>query len=779
MKTRMPAAVLTFAFVLSCTAGAADGAQVLWFEAEAFNATGQWSNDSQHCDLMGSPYLLATGVGRPVADATTTAKIPAAGTYRLWVRCRDWLPSHSPGRFQVALGGKASEVTFGQAETDQWQWVDGGSFDLAPGNLEVRLHDLTGWWGRCDAIVLATAGFTPSGDKKGLAAERLKYAGAGPQIKDMGGYDVVVVGGGPAGMGAAIAAARNGVKVAFIQDRPVLGGNSSSEIQVPPMGYIGRPPDRRNVTGITEELFPPQGWHNFGDSAHYEKVVRAEEDISLLLNTRAVAVEMHDKTRIKAVIGLDVRSGRRLRFSAPLFIDTTGHGWIGYYAGAEYRMGQEARAEFDESLAPVKAGSRTMGNSLYKAVFATRNEPLPFDCPNWAYQWKQPADFEAAGSHRRTSLLVRPENFDRPSRGKGRNPGNDMNGAILHAWWVEYGGIKNTIEDAEHIRDELFRISIGMWSYAKNHNPATKDRNARRELVWLNYVPGVRESRRLVGDYIMCQQDYDKQIVHPDTVAFTDWGPDVHHPEGFWVKGNDCIHVYKGRRTSIPFRTLYSKNIENLFMAGRCHSATHIALGGTRVMRPMCATGQAAGTAAAIATKYKTTPRGVYQKHIKKLQETLINDGCRLMGEDGMREPPGTPVTSPKGIVIDEKKAELTGNWVAGDQKQVAGPEYRHDGNDGKGEKRARFTLSVPKPADYKVILLYPAFGNRASNTPVTLTIDGQDKVFSVNQKRAEDGGHLLGTFRIAKTAKLVVSNQDTDGYVIVDGVQLVEAAGD
>jgi len=130
----------------------------------------------------------------------------------------------------------------------------------------------------------------------------------------------------------------------------------------------------------------------------------------------------------------------------------------------------------------------------------------------------------------------------------------------------------DTIRDAEKIRDELFRINIGLWNYARNHNPRTVETNRSRELVWLNYVPGVRESRRLIGDYIMSQKDYDSRIPHKDTVAFTDWGPDVHHPEGFWVKGNDCIHVYQGKRTGIPYRTLYSRNITNLFMAGRCHS---------------------------------------------------------------------------------------------------------------------------------------------------------------------------------------------------------------
>ncbi len=628
--------------VLISASCAPAASQVVWQEAESMADTGKWSNDPQHIDIMGSAYLLATGVGRPVDDAVTTLTIPGTGTYALWVRCRDWLPSHSPGRFQVLINGRASSVTFGKADDDVWRWINGGDFKLEKGAAELRLHDNTGWWGRCDAIVLAPGGFKPSNGKEELAAQRLKYAGVSPGVEDTGTYDLVVVGGGPAGMGAAIAAARNGIKVALIQDRPVLGGNSSSEIEIPPMGYIGNPPDRRNVTGITQELFPPQGWDNFADSKKMERIVRAEENISLFLNTRAVSVNMKGRTRIASVIAINVHTGQRMRFSAPLFADTTGHGWIGYYAGAEYLMGQEARRQFNESLAPVEAGNRTMGNNLYKAVFAERKVSAPFECPEWAYQWTAPADFEPLGSHRRTKAIVRPENFDKPSRGKGRNPGNDINGAISHAWWVEYGGMKNTIEDAEQIRDELFRISIGLWNYAKNHNPATKDKNLKRELVWLNYVTGIRESRRLVGDYILSQKDYDEQIVHDDTVAFTDWGPDVHHPEGFWVRGNDCIHVYQGRRTSIPYRTLYSKNIENLFMAGRCHSATHIAFGGTRVMRPCCAMGQAAGTAAAIATRHEATPRAVYEKHIEQLQDTLIRDGCRLMSKDGsMREPPG------------------------------------------------------------------------------------------------------------------------------------------
>ena len=689
------ACVVGLALASAPAAAAARG--VVWMEAESFANTGRWSNDSQHVDLMGSPYLLATGVGKPVADAVTIRKVPAAGTYRLWVRCRDWLPEYHPGQFQVMVAGKCSAATFGKAENDKWQWVDGGTFDLPAGNVEVRIHDLTGWYGRCDAVVLAAGDFKPANEPKQLAAQRLAQLGVSASAKAMGPYDLVVVGGGPAGIGAALAAARNGCKVAFVQDRPVLGGNASSEIEIPPMGYIGNPPDKVNVTGIAEEIFPEQGWSSFADSQKIERIVRAEPNITLLLNTRATGVEMASPETIKCVLALDVRTGQRLAISAPLVADCTGHGWIGFYAGAEFRQGQEPRAEFGESMAPVKAGSLTMGNSLYKAIIAERKpaatastddakdaKGVPFDCPPWAYQWTKSSDFEPRGSHRRSKTIDRPVNFDAPSRGKGRNPGDSADGAIIHSWWIELGGMQNTVGDAEAIRDELLRVTLGMWNYAKNHNPKTVAKNANRELVWINYVPGVRESRRLVGDYIMSQRDYDTQTIHADTAAFTDWGIDVHHPEGYWVRGNDCMHVYGGRRTSIPYRTLYSKNIANLFMAGRCHSATHIAMGGTRVMRPMCATGQAAGTAAAVATAHNTTPRGVYQNHIGELQQAMLRDGCYLLGvknadqADLALTAEATASSSAKGA----EPANAINGWnrVVGDDRNAWAPDPKADG---------------------------------------------------------------------------------------------------
>ncbi|MHC4528364.1 MAG: FAD-dependent oxidoreductase, partial [Planctomycetota bacterium] len=303
---------LICAFVVLAGAASSAWASVVWLEAEQFAETGGWSNDSQFVDIMGSPYLLATGLGKGVDDAVTTAHIPTAGKYHLWVRCKDWLPPHSPGQFQIRVANKPSPVTFGAAQTDTWQWVDGGTFELGAGDVEVRLHDLTGWWGRCDAVILAHEVFKPANDLEALARQRAKYLGVSAAPKQMGPYDAVVVGGGLAGCGAAVSAARNGCKVAFIQDRPVLGGNSSSEIQVPVMGHCTwwefnkYDPD---ITGLIEEFYPEIG--QTARSKEIETIVRAEKNISLFLNTRATGVEMLAEGAIKSVLALDVKTGRR------------------------------------------------------------------------------------------------------------------------------------------------------------------------------------------------------------------------------------------------------------------------------------------------------------------------------------------------------------------------------------------------------------------------------------------------------------------------------------
>ncbi|MCM8538312.1 MAG: FAD-dependent oxidoreductase [Lentisphaeraceae bacterium] len=624
---------------------------VIWQEAESLENTGGWANDPQHIDIMGSPYLLSVGLGETVEDASGKISVPQSDEYTLWVRCRDWFPSHSPGQFQVSINGQASNVIFGKAKNDQWQWFNGGKFNLKSGTADLIIHDKTGWWGRVDAIVLSTGNFKPANDLKRLNQQRIKYNGVSTEVKEMGHYDLVVVGGGSAGMGAALGAARNGAKVAFIQDRPMLGGNASSEIQVPPMGtQTEHPVDRANVTGLAEELYPIQGRGVFGDSSHYLKLVEAEANIDLFLNTRAIDVTMKDKKTISSVIAIDVKTGQRMSFQAPLFADTTGHGWIGYYTGAEYRHGTESRHEFGESMAPVKANKFTMGNSLYKIQFQKQKSPVTFSTPAWAYQWTKPSDFDSKFSIYAKDTK-RAKAYDKAVKGRG-NKVNRLGGA--YTWFLELGGTEDTVNDAEKIRDHLFRVHIGIWGYQKNYSQVEKTKNLK--MTWMNYVPGVRESRRLMGDYIMTQKDFEERTIHHDSIAFTDWGLDDHHPHGFFTKGTFVLHPYKGRRVNIPYRSLYSRNIDNLFMAGRCMSVSHVALTGVRVERPLTATGQAVGIAAAIASREKTTPRGVLKSHLDELQQTLLKNGCFI---------PKLKNQDPKDLALSSftKNREIIDGW--------------------------------------------------------------------------------------------------------------------
>jgi hypothetical protein len=651
---------------------------VVWMEAEAFEHTGGWVNDPQFVDLMGSPYLLANGVDRPVEDAFSFVTIPSEGTYTLWVRCKDWLPEYSPGTFTLAVNGQKSEVTFGKSNDDQWKWIDGGQFTVPKGQCEIRLQDTSGWWGRCDAIVLTNdPSFVPANDLLKLELQRVRYFDPYKTAKTIKKGDVVVVGGGLAGSAAAVQAARLGCNVVLLQDRPVLGGNASSEIQVAPGGDNSREPLDPMETGIIEDFYTgtDRGFdHDW--SAGIEKTVLFEPNIDLRLNTRAINVIMSDEKTIDAVVAIDVNSGQRMIFPGEIFIDCTGDGWIGFWSGAVYRKGRESQSEFNESLAPVKSDKRTMGNTLMVAKFID-SDTTPFVCPPWAPdQWKSKEDFEKVGTHfglnqveypldkdemglalrftygagaRNTFLSsssdvpesdgssqVRmmpstPDHYRQYDKGKGYLPRN-KDGAFFQ-WWAEHGGMMDTIYDAEKIRDELFLINLGMWNYVKNHDPKFKEENKSRRLSFINHVPGKRESRRLVGDYIMTQWDYEERVIHDDNVAYGGWGIDTHHPRGFWKKGEMYYSAYRGHKVSIPFRSLYSRNIDNLMMAGRNISLSHVALGGVRVMRTTCLMGQATGAAASVCIENNVKPREAARNHIAEIQQRLMKAGTYIMGQ--------------------------------------------------------------------------------------------------------------------------------------------------
>lgn len=318
-------------------------------EAEMFANLGGWDLDQQSMDVMGSPYLLAHGLGIPVKDATTTANFPAPGKYRVWARTRDWVAPWkapgAPGKFQVIVNGKALETTFG-INGAEWAWQDGGVVEVAS-EAKVALHDLTGFAGRCDALLFAKdLHFNPPNKTKALAAFRLVALGVPAKPDDGGEYDLVVVGGGVAGTSAAVSAARQGLNVALVQDRPVLGGNSSSEVRVWPEGHTRQKPFL-HVGEIVEEICPPKsaGTGNAKGGEIYQderkmRVVKAEPRLKLFLEHRVQKVESKGQ-RILSVTAQNIRTARQLTFRGKLFADCTGDATVGFLAGADYEISKE------------------------------------------------------------------------------------------------------------------------------------------------------------------------------------------------------------------------------------------------------------------------------------------------------------------------------------------------------------------------------------------------------------------------------------------------------
>ncbi|MDP7289220.1 MAG: FAD-dependent oxidoreductase, partial [Phycisphaerae bacterium] len=422
MKTYFSIAIAVLAIAL--LAGSAAAGDVVLLEAEGFDDLGGWKLDQQFMDQMGSPILLAHGMGVPVKDATTAVTFPTAGTYHLWVRTRDWVASFNakgaPGKFQLLIDGKPVEKVFG-TEGAKWHWQNGGTVKITKTKVTLSLHDLTGFDGRCDAIVFASdAEFVPPADLKTMTPWRRKLLGISEKPIDVGKFDLVVIGGGMAGCCTAVSAARLGCRVALIQNRPVLGGNNSSEVRVGLSGLIHQEPYRR-LGDLVDEIGPVGHWtlrdaqkdpnsprskrilaeiakhpekkiHNAGPPTNYAdqkkaNVVRAEKNISLFLNTHANAVAS-DRKRITSLIAQNIRTGKRLRFSAPLFVDCTGDGNVGALAGADFRVGREAQSQTGEKLAPEQADQLVMGTSVqWYSAKQDKISPFP-ECP-WAVQFNE------------------------------------------------------------------------------------------------------------------------------------------------------------------------------------------------------------------------------------------------------------------------------------------------------------------------------------------------------------------------------------------------------
>lgn len=420
--------------------------------------------------------------------------------------------------------------------------------------------------------------------------------------------DVVVVGGGMAGVCASLAAARNGSSVVLVQDRSVLGGNASSEVR---MHIVGADTHHQNEkgeareSGILEELRleesvrNPQRCANIFDIILYEWVKR-EPNITLLLDTHCYGVEMASEDRLAAVLASRHSTEDLYCIRAGLFLDCSGDGRLGAEAGAMYRMGREGRNEFGESMAPPEPDNKTLGSSI---LFLTReyDEPMPFIPPGFIRKF--------------------PSCSDLPHRGHG--------GWEYGYWWVEWGGELDIIKDNERIREELLAVAMGVWDHIKNSGQHPRSENW--ALEWVGAIPGKRESRRFVGDHILKQPECERGEVFGDAVAYGGWTMDLHPPKGIYEPAGPFttknVPLY-----SIPLRSLYSRNISNLLFAGRQVSSSHVAFGSTRVMATCSVMGQAVGTAAALCARHGCTPRELCRESITELQQLLLRDDAYLIG---------------------------------------------------------------------------------------------------------------------------------------------------
>lgn len=415
--------------------------------------------------------------------------------------------------------------------------------------------------------------------------------------------DVCVVGGGMAGLCAALASARHGAKTLLMQDRPVLGGNASSEIRMWICGAHGR--DNRE-TGMIEELLlenqylNPEKNYSLWDGVLLGKA-KAQRGLETLLNCACMDGEMTGE-RLESITGYQTTTQQFHRVRAKIFIDCSGDSVLQPITGAPCRMGREGRAEFGESIAPETADEKTMGMSC---LLQARQEAYAseFTPPPWAKKITR----EQLAPYRLPDMESPGENF----------------------WYLELGGQQHAIRDTESLRDELLAEALGLWDYIKNA-PENKEKNKFWHLDWLGFLPGKRESRRYIGDYVMTQADVRSGGHFPDLVAYGGWTMDDHHPGGMRTQEPPTIFHPAPSPFGIPYRCLYSKTVENLMFAGRNISVSHAALSASRVMATCALLGQAAGTAAALAVEKGATPRGVYQRHIALLRGRLMADDCYL-----------------------------------------------------------------------------------------------------------------------------------------------------
>ncbi len=453
--------------------------------------------------------------------------------------------------------------------------------------------------------------------------------------------DLVVVGGGLAGLCGAITAARAGTKVVLVTDRPVLGGNSSSEVRLWVLGatsHMGNNNRWAREGGVIDELLVENMYRNpdsnplIFDTILLEKVV-SEPNITLLLNTSVYDLEKSAPDTIAKVYAFCSQNSTQYELVAPLFCDASGDGIVGFLAGAAFRMGAESKEEFGEKFAPAKEYGELLGHSLY---FYSKDvgKPIKFVAPSFAHDVTQKVP-------------------------KFRSFNTNEFGCRL--WWIEYGGRLDTVHDTEAIKWELWKVVYGVWNYIKNSGNFPEAETL--TLEWVGHIPGKRESRRFEGDYMLIQQDVVEQRAHYDDVAFGGWSIDLHPADGVFseIGQSSCNQWHSKGIYGIPYRCFYSKNINNLFIAGRIISASHVAFGSSRVMATSAHGGQAVGMAAKLCIEKGLLPRQLSEKeHIVALQKELLKTGQHIPNlrlEDDQDLVQKAEISASSELVLEELQA--------------------------------------------------------------------------------------------------------------------------
>ncbi len=417
-------------------------------------------------------------------------------------------------------------------------------------------------------------------------------------------YDVLVIGGGMAGICAAVSACRGGAKTALVQDRPMLGGNSSSEMRIWAVGATAMGKNRyASETGIIDELDlenlykNPEGNPYIWDSILLDFVMR-EENLTLYLNTTALKVA-HEQEQINSVFAYQMSTEKYFDLSAEYYIDCTGDGRIAFLCETKFMLGCESKEAFGESLAPSEPSPFTLGNTILLCS-ESRDKKTKYIPPDFAYDI----------------------NFIHKLLTEGEKP-LELNTSGCDFWWLETGGLQNTIKDGDEIRFDLQKLVYGIWNYIKNSGKFSADN---LELTWVGSLPAKRESRRLIGEYILTQNDISQHKIFSDAVCMGGWPIDTHPPGGIYSKKQACTQLDVGVY-QIPLRSLYSSTIKNLLFAGRNLSASHLAFASARVMKTCACMGQAIGTAAALSIKWQIAIHNFNEENIKNLQSKLIEDG--------------------------------------------------------------------------------------------------------------------------------------------------------